>query len=107
MIETNLARQRFRFITTIPTSLACIFRKLRLHKSITTKELSKKLDVGEIYVTQVELGYKKPSLKYWLACGQVFGFNPNWIKSKWLNDKSNDIKERLKRKIGLTGLWEA
>ena len=106
MIETNLTGQRSRFIATCPTSLAHIFRSLRLSRGITTKELSEKLGVGKIYITHVECGFKKPSLKYWLACGQEFGFNPNWIKAKWVNDKANDIKERLKKRIGLTRLEE-
>ena len=106
MIEANLARQRARFIATCPTSLAHIFRSLRLNRGITTKELSEKLGVGKIYITHVECGFKKPSLNYWLACGQEFGFNANWIKAKWLNDKSDDIKKRLKKKIGLAEPWE-
>ena len=104
MIETNLTGQRSRFIATCPTSLAHIFRSLRLSRGITTKELSEKLGVGKIYITHVECGFKKPSLKYWLACGQEFGFNDQWIKVKYLNEKSNYFKERLKRKIGLTEL---
>ena len=107
MVETNLAKQRFRFIATCPNSLAHIFRNLRVHRRMTTKALSEKIRVGEIYVTQIECGFKRASLDYWLACGQEFGFNPNYIKVKWLNEKSNYFKERLKRKIGLTGLQEA
>jgi len=107
MVETNLAGQRFRFIATCPNSLAHVFKNLRVHRGMTTKALSEKLRIGEIYVTQVECGFKRASLDYWLACGQEFGFNANWIKVKWLNEKSNYFKERLKRKIGLTGLQEA
>jgi transcriptional regulator with XRE-family HTH domain len=106
MVETNLAKQRSRFIATCPNSLAHIFRNLRIHRRMTTKEFSEKLGVGEIYITQIECGFKKASLKYWLMAGQEFGFNPNYIKVKWLNEKSNYFKERLKRKIGLIGLQE-
>jgi len=101
MIETNLAGQRSRFILTCPTTLACIFRNLRISRRITAKELSEKLGVGKIYITQVECGFKKPSLQYWLGCAEVFGANLEWTKIKWINEKSNYVKERLKKKIGL------
>jgi transcriptional regulator with XRE-family HTH domain len=99
MIETNLTKQRSHFIATCPTSLAHIFRGLRLNRGITTKELSEKLGVGKIYITHVECGFKKPSLAYWLKCAEYFDANSGWTKVKWINEETNRIKEKLKNKI--------
>lgn len=88
-------------ILTRQNSLPYTFRKLRIHRNLTKAALAKKFYVTEDYVSKIESGDLPPSLKYCLQCGEEFGFNPYWIKTKWSNEIIERFSNRLKRRLGL------
>lgn len=81
-------------------TLPYVFRKLRIHRNLTKRALAEKVLVSEEYVSQVEHCSRFPSLKYCLACGEEFGFNPEWIKVKWLNAVMERVNSRLMKRLG-------
>lgn len=84
-----------------PNSLPYFFRKLRIHRSLTKKGLARKFGFTEEYVSAIESGSKFPSLKYCLLCADVFGANPNWVKTKWADEAIKRFSDRLMVRLGL------
>jgi transcriptional regulator with XRE-family HTH domain len=84
---------------TRPDSLPYIFRKLRTHHNFTKKALAQKFGLSEDYVSQIESGSKFPSLQYCLACGDLFGANPGWVKTKWAHEAIKRFSDRLKKRL--------
>lgn len=82
-------------------SLPYVFRKLRIHRNLTISSLANKFGFSEDYVRAIESGSKFPSLKFCLLCAQEFGANPNWVKSKWANDRIEQFSQRLLKRLGL------
>lgn len=82
-------------------SLPYVFCKLRIHRNLTKAALGKKFLVSERYVADVEHGRRFPTLKYCLACGDLFGFNPNWIKVKWSDALIQQFSVLVKERLGL------
>lgn len=82
-------------------TLPYFFRRMRQHHNLTKGSLAAKFGVSEDYVSSVESGFKFPSLKFCLLCGDLFGANPNWIKNKWANEKVSRFSCRLRRSLDL------
>lgn len=83
-------------------TLPYIFHKVRIHRNLTKAALAKKILFSQEYVQGVEDGSRFPSLKYCLACGDLFGFNPEWIKVKWLHAFMERVNKRVMSHLGLT-----
>lgn len=83
-------------------SLAYFIRHMRLHRNLTKRALSCICGVSEDYVSGVESGSRSPSLKFCLTCGALFGANPNWIKNKWVNEKTSRFSDLLRKRVGLS-----
>lgn len=82
-------------------TLPFVFRKLRIHRNLTKAALARKVLVSEDFVSMVEDGSRIPTLKYCLACGQEFGFNPNWIKVKWMAAVMDRVAVGLRKRLGV------
>jgi DNA-binding XRE family transcriptional regulator len=82
-------------------SLPHIFRKLRIHRNLTKKALAEKFGVSEEYVSSIESGSKFPSLNFCLKCGDQFGANPGWVKTKWAKEAIERFSNRLMKRLGL------
>ena len=86
---------------TRPYSLPCIFRNLRIHNKLCQEAVALKLGVSVLYLAGFEEGDVVPSIKFCLGYGDLFGFNPNWVKVKWAHWVSNDFKDKLLEGLGL------
>ncbi len=82
-------------------SLPYIFRKLRIHRNMTKRALAAKFSVSEEYVSAIEIGSKFPSLNFCLKCGEEFGANPGWVKSKWAKEAIERFTCRLNKRLSL------
>jgi len=74
---------------------------MRIHKNLTKRALAAKCSVSEDYVEGVENGSQFPSLRYCLKCAELFGANPNWVKSKWAKEMIERFKGRILKRLGL------
>jgi transcriptional regulator with XRE-family HTH domain len=84
-----------------PGTLPDIFHKLRVHKNLSCASLSKLLRVSERYIRDIESGTRFSSLRYCLLCADLFGANPNWVKSKYANEAVFRYSVRLRCRLGL------
>ena len=88
-------------VLTRPDTLPYLFRKLRIHKNITRSRFAEKFSVSESYVYQVESGYRFPSLRYCLKCGDFFGANAQCVKRRWAREAVKRYQESIYKRIGL------
>jgi hypothetical protein len=98
-LTMDLIKQQFEFGMVGHNSLAHLFHILRVYRNVPKEILAKKFHVSETYLSGVESGLKRPSLSYWLKCGKEFGANPNWIKVKFINERSNRARSRLEGRL--------
>jgi DNA-binding XRE family transcriptional regulator len=63
--------------------------------------LAVKFSVSEEYVSAIENGSKFPSLRFCLMCGDLFGANPGWVKSKWAKEAIERFTSRIMKRLGL------
>jgi len=84
-----------------PGSLPNIFRNLRIYKGMSESDLAERIGVSLQYISKVENGTYPASLKYCLKCGEVFGFNPNWVKAKWANRCTARFGKKLLKRLGV------
>ena len=82
-------------------SLSYFFRKMRVHRNLTKKRLALEFGFTEEYVSAIESGSKFPSLRYCLLCADLFGANPNWVKTKWATEVVARFSRRLMARLGL------
>lgn len=80
-------------------SLPYLFRKMRIYKNITVGSLAKKIGVSEEQVTEIESGRRPPSLTFCLSCAKEFGFNPEWIKRKWVHEMVIQFQTKLENRF--------
>lgn len=99
MAEMNVTDQSSSVRNVGHNSLAHLFYNLRVYRNLSPKALSKKCGVSENFVLGVEDGSINPPLKYWLSCGDEFGANPNWVRVKFINERSVIARRRLEEKI--------
>jgi len=92
---------RKRRVLARPDSLPSIFRKLRIDSNLTSRGLAKRFSLSEEYVRAVESGSEFPSLRYCLKCGELFGANPSWVKTKWAREAIERYRDRLMKRLGL------
>lgn len=83
-------------------SLPYIFRMLRIDRDLTKKALAAKIGVREDYLSRVEDGSRFPTLNFCLACGKEFGFNPNWVKVKWVNALLERMAVKLRQRLEIS-----
>jgi len=88
-------------VLTRPDSLAYLFRKLRIHRNMTKRALAEKFSVSEKYVYEVENGYRFPSLRYCLRCGEFFGANSQWVRLQWARQAIDRYADRVYRRLHL------
>lgn len=82
-------------------SLAYLFYKLRIHRNLTKRALALKFGVTEDYLSRVESGSRFPSLSFCLKCAGEFDFNPEYVKTRWVNEAVNIFEWRLRRRLNL------
>lgn len=82
-------------------SLAYLFYRLRLHRNFTKRSLSLKFGVSEDYLSKVESGSRFPSLSFCLQCAIQFEVNPDYVKSRWVNEAVRVFSERLHKRLKL------